>query len=110
MREGFEARTQGLEAEVQSLVTALQEVKAQSLDEQRRMREAERLLSIRRSEWREAYEEVKRQMDLLDKAYEEIREWGTWRTRTKPCRKPLKKTKASCWSSKGSQTNIGKNF
>ncbi|KAI5396855.1 hypothetical protein KIW84_062906 [Lathyrus oleraceus] len=52
MKEGFEARIQGLVAEVRSLVTSLREVKAQSLDEQLRRMEAERLLSIRASKWR----------------------------------------------------------
>lgn len=48
MKEGFEACVQGLVAEVQSLVTSLREVKAQSLDEQLGRMEAKRLLSTMR--------------------------------------------------------------
>lgn len=78
MREGFEAHVQGLEAEVQSLVIVPQEVRTQALDEQIRRRDVKKLLFIRPYDYKEAYREVKRQMDLLDEAYKEMREWGTY--------------------------------
>lgn len=47
MREGFEAQSQGLEAEVQSLIIVPQGVRTRALDEQIRRRDVKRLLSIR---------------------------------------------------------------
>lgn len=52
------------------------------MNEQERRTEIEGLLSMCPFEWRRAYDEIikfKRQMNLIDEAYEEMREWGTYK-------------------------------
>lgn len=70
MREEFETRIQGLEAEFQSLVTALRETRGQATNSQLQRRVDEGILARLPYEWRRAYEEImelKTQMDLLVK-------------------------------------------
>ncbi|KAI5415293.1 hypothetical protein KIW84_040657 [Lathyrus oleraceus] len=72
----YEACIQSLEDEVQSLVNALHEAQRQTMDSILRRRVVEGLLAFRPSKWSEAYEDVvdlKRQMRLLEEAYDEMR-------------------------------------
>lgn len=74
----YEARIQALEAKVQSLVNALYEAQSKAMDSIHGKRDVEGLLGLRTSKWSEAYEEVvglKRQMNLLEEAYDEMRKW-----------------------------------
>lgn len=70
-----------MEAEVQILVNAPREARSQAMDSLLQRRAAEGLLAKRPYEWRRDHEEVvdlKRQMNLIEEAYDKMKEWGTY--------------------------------
>ncbi|KAI5428922.1 hypothetical protein KIW84_033784 [Lathyrus oleraceus] len=80
-KDEYESRIQALEAKVQSLVNDLRESRSQTMDSILRRRAAEGLLTFHPSKWSEAYEELvelKRQINLLEEAYDEMRKWCTY--------------------------------
>lgn len=77
----IESYIQALEAEVQSLVNVLYESIYQAMDSIIWIRDVEGLLNLHPSKWVKAYEEVvdlKRQMNLLEEVYDEMRKWCTY--------------------------------